>query len=456
MLRIVIIGGGPTGLGAAYHLYKLGYENWTVYEKSGYLGGHAASFTDEKGFVWDEGVHVIFSHYLSFNRFLDQLLGKDYLEHVRETWIRIMGMWVPYPFQNNIGHLPKEILLECLIGLINAHGTNIVDHSINFRDWIEARFGKGISKYFMHPYNSKIWAIPLERMSSLWINERVSVVDIQRVLENVVYLKDDVSWGPNSKFKFPLYGGTGEIYRRIEPYIAKHLEYHKELIEVDVEKKELRFSDGTTDRYDALINTIPLDLLCQILRPTLNEIKEAANLLEYNSMLVVGIGLKKNLKSSKSWIYFPEENTPFYRATYLSNLSPFNVPAGDTDEYSSIMCETSYSSYRPEDKGTILQRTIKGLVNTGILNYDDVNHFVSTCVRDIKYSYPIPTLEMGSALRILQPFLEQHAIFSRGRFGGWKYEIGNMDHSVMQGIEAVDRILFGKNETIYKVDSENA
>jgi len=44
------------------------------------------------------------------------------------------------------------------------------------------------------------------------IAERVSVVDFKRLLENVLYEKDDVAWGPNNKFRFPLHGGTGEIY----------------------------------------------------------------------------------------------------------------------------------------------------------------------------------------------------------------------------------------------------
>jgi hypothetical protein len=49
----------------------------------------------------------------------------------------------------------------------------------------------------------------------------------------------------------------------------------------------------------------------------------------------------------------------------------------------------------------------------------------------------------------VQSFLMQRDVYSRGRFGAWLYEIGNMDHSAMQGVEFVNSVLFDEPETVW-------
>src|SRR4051794_12564744 len=100
--KIVIIGAGPTGLGAAYRLKELGYKNFHMYERSSHLGGLASSFTDSAGFTWDIGGHVMFSHYKYYDKCFNDLMGNDYQLNNRECWVRMFDTWVPYPFQNNI------------------------------------------------------------------------------------------------------------------------------------------------------------------------------------------------------------------------------------------------------------------------------------------------------------------------------------------------------------------
>ena len=108
----------------------------------------------------------------------------------------------PYPLQNNIRYLPEDALLECLIGLYRI-SIRLRGGSGNFKEWITESFGDGIAKYFMFPYNWKVWSTPLEKMSKDWIADRVSVVDFERVLSNVVLQRDDVSWGTQQHVQIP-------------------------------------------------------------------------------------------------------------------------------------------------------------------------------------------------------------------------------------------------------------
>jgi protoporphyrinogen oxidase len=447
--RIVVIGGGPTGLGAAYRLHELGYENWVLYEKSDYVGGHACSHTDNYGFVWDEGGHVIFSHYPYFDKIVDEMLGKEENQLVRESWIVREDLWIPYPFQNNLRYLPKLVQVSCLLGAAQAAANGKFQDSSNFRDWILATFGEGIAEAFMFPYNFKVWTTPLEQMSKSWIAERVSVVDFKRLLENVLYERDDICWGPNNKFRFPLYGGTGEIYRRMAQRFPDKIRIGKELVVVDAAARTVSFSDGSGDTYDVLISSAPLDLLVGMLKSAENRLQDAAADLQHNNLLVLGLGLEKKIDTGKCWIYFADQDMPCYRATYFSHYSPFNVPNGDTERYSSLMCEMSFRVGESLDPSRVLDQVIAALIRAKMLDEADRSRIVSRYHRTVAYSYPIPTLGRDRALATLQPALLEKAIYSRGRFGAWRYEIGNMDHSVMMGVEAVGHALSGEPETVF-------
>jgi len=443
--RIVILGAGPTGLGAAYRLQELGHDDWDLYEQNDYIGGLAASFKDDKGFTYDVGGHVLFSHYEYYDRLVEKLLGDNFTEIMRESWIWMMGGFIPYPFQNNIKYLPREQVLECLLGLIEVQRQP--RDSDNFEEWINATFGEGIAQHFMLPYNYKVWAHPPAMMSKQWMAERVSVVDSERVLSNVILDRDDISWGPNNKFKYPLHGGTGGIYQAFMPYVEPRLHLQKTARSVDFDAKVVEFDDGSATEYDVLISSLPVDQLVRWSTGVPGDVKDAGSRLSHSGSYIVGVGVNRPCPSEKCWIYFPEDDCPFYRVTYLSNYSPFIAP--DKNHFL-LLSETSHSPWKPENKADIVDRVVNGLIATGLLDAADRTRIASTHLIDVPYSYPVPTLERDDALATIQPFLMTNDVYSRGRFGAWLYENGNMDHSVMQGVEVVDSVLLGKKEATWK------
>ena len=445
--RILIIGAGPCGLGCARELERLGHHNWLLCERWDYVGGHASSHVDPHGFLWDEGGHVVFSHYGEFDRLLEEVMGDDVYHHERSSYIRFDDRWVPYPFQNNLRHLPPEVAYECILGLIEAPGGNPM---MDFATWMAATFGEGITHHFMRPYNFKVWATPPERMASHWIGERVSVVDYRGALRTIVFGEDDVAWGPNNLFMFPAEGGTGEIYRRLALRLEDRVSYNRNLVELDSEEKVVTFADGSEERYDFLVSTMPVDLLVKALRHCPDNVMAAANDLEHNGVYIVGIGYETPLKDDKSWLYFPQQNAPFYRATNFAKYSPAHVPGSDVSRYSAYMTETSYSDYKPESRSDVEDRVVAGLKASGLVPEQVAERaVVSVHTIDAEYAYPVPTLERDGALAVIQPWLMENGIYSRGRFGSWRYEIGNMDHAVKMGIDAARRIVVDEPEEVW-------
>ena len=92
--KIVILGAGPTGLGAAWRLEERGHANWLLCEASSDGGGLASSVIDAHGFTWDLGGHVLFSHYRYFDNVMDRALGNKWVEHIREAWVWMRDRWM--------------------------------------------------------------------------------------------------------------------------------------------------------------------------------------------------------------------------------------------------------------------------------------------------------------------------------------------------------------------------
>ncbi len=442
---VVIIGGGPAGLGGAYHLNRQGFDDWLLVEREDTVGGLASSFEDEHGFTWDLGGHVVFSHYGLFTRMLDELWHDDgWIKHQRESWIKLNGCWVPYPFQNNIHRLGLKDCTRCLEGLIAAAVNNNNHTAKNFEDFIVRTFGAGIAELFLLPYNYKVWAYRPSKLDVSWVGERVSVPDPVRVTRNALLKSDDVAWGPNNRFRFPSRGGTGAIWKALAKVLPKEkVMTQLGVVDIDVESRRLTLSDGSRIGYGAIISTMPLDKLTELCHKK-DWIAQASGLI-HSSAFIVGVALKDkppNCLDKKCWMYFPDDSTPFYRATHFSLYSPRNV--NDISKHWSLMLEVSQSPDKHVDESKVVDECIQGLLNTGLIeDKDQVHH---TWMKRVEYAYPTPFIGRDEIINTLLPQLSEQSILSRGRFGAWKYEVGNMDHSFMQGYEAAGQLVNGSAE----------
>ncbi len=445
--EFLVIGAGPTGLGAGVRLQEAGKTNFLIADAAERVGGLARSFVDDQGFWWDIGGHVQFSHYPYFDALMDRALPGGWNVHERESWVWMRDRFVPYPFQNNLRYLPKEDAWKCLDGLLTASKADHKDKPKSFAEWIDRTFGAGIAEVFMTPYNFKVWATPPPLMNYRWIGERVAVTDLRRVLGNVILGKDDLSWGPNATFRFPKEGGTGAIWEAVADLVGRERFWlNNGVTRILPKEKVAVFADGSKVRYEHLLSTIPLDKLVKIVDGLSPSVVERAQGLVHSSTNVVGIGLEGQPEPElrgKCWMYYPENNCPFYRSTVFSHYAQKNVP--DPTKQWSLMLEISESSHKPVNVKTVIDETVAGLYATKMITKKD--KIVSRWHVRMEHGYPVPSLERDAILDEVQPALEKLGVFSRGRFGAWKYEVSNQDHSLMQGVEWADRAMFGTAES---------
>ena len=268
---ILIVGAGPTGLGAATRLHqhsKSGLAtDWLLIDAAPEAGGLACTDVTKEGFLFDMGGHVIFSHFDYFDQLIDVAVGsgeEHWATHERVSYVWMKKTWVPYPFQNNICSLPLEDQVACINGLIDAKIANSLAKEApkNFDEWILRVMGEGIANVFMRPYNFKVWAVPTTHMQCGWLGERVATANVAKVTENVLRNRTESNWGPNATFRFPQEGGTGAIWKKVAALLpAEKQKYNKTVAMIDAEKKQVVLSDGSRIQYGQLISTLPLDIV---------------------------------------------------------------------------------------------------------------------------------------------------------------------------------------------------
>ncbi|KAJ3149639.1 hypothetical protein HDU89_003692 [Geranomyces variabilis] len=385
---VLCIGAGPTGLGAAKRLNQLATKSWAVIDSSDSAGGLASTDTTPEGFLFDVGGHVIFSHYSYFDDVLDEILPEkdDWRYHQRVSYVRSRNTWVPYPYQNNISMLPKDDQVLAMSGMVDAYVASKTgaQKPKNFDEWIVMNMGEGIADLFMRPYNFKVWAVPTTRMHCEWLGERVAAPDLKLTLTNVIRNRTAGNWGPNVTFSFPAKDGTGGIWKGVARTLPEdHIRLSTTAIRIDTVNNNVLTSDGFEISYGSLISTMPVDILCRILDPPRPDLAACAKKLHFSKTHVIGVGIhgeRPDNIGDKCWLYFPEDDAPFYRATVFSSYAEANVPAASVaistlrradngpvadstpqpGPYWSLMFEVAESAYKPVDCDRLVEDTIQG------------------------------------------------------------------------------------------------
>ena len=433
---IVIVGAGLAGLSTAYHLRD---GNYCIYEKEGEVGGLCRSFTQD-GFTFDYTGHLLHLKEDYTKTLFKKLLPQKLKTHVRRASVYSKGIFTPYPFQANMYGLPKDVIEECITGFIEAKegrepsqcSNKGNQHAANrsFKDWIIHTFGSGIAKHFMVPYNEKMWKTDLCKLSSEWVDWSIPVPTLDEMIGGARGLNNQ-HMGYSARFLYPEEGGIEAIPKAFLPYVG-NLHFHTSLTRIDPKEKRAWFDDGSSVAYDVLVSTIPLpELLDKVtgLSATLADWKDG---LKHISVLDVNLGIDDDASSDQHWVYFPEPEIPFYRVGFYSNFSSGVTPP----KKSALYAEVSYLPDDPLRESDMLECIYRGLETCGLIK--SRNRIVVEHVLNIPYAYVLHDDFRHRNLSKIMTSLNEHHIFSIGRYGSWAYM--SMEDALLMGKEIAEVI----------------
>lgn len=423
--RIVIIGAGIAGLAASYYLKQAGIES-VIYEKDIRPGGLSKSFSIGE-YYFDYGGHCTFTKDREIQKILETNVDCHQSTAIGYNYKK--GHWIKHPVQNNLFCLPTKEKISILQDFI----TKPNQLPQNYYEWLLKTYGKYYTDNYPTLYTRKYWTVEPEMMETKWIGPRMYQSSLQEVLKGAFEM-DTPEVHYSNGIRYPKNGGFELLLQNMID-TAKII-CSKRVVKICPAHKTIEFQDGTSIKYQTLISTIPLPEYVNVL-PEINESqKRAMECLNYTSLTLISLGLKKinNIPATTFYIY-DEEILP-------SRVYSPSVMSGKGRENISLQAEFYSSKFKPSALAIeeIKERTIQQLIEIGIFEMGDIE--VSD-VRYEKYANIIFTPDIYENRSYVHKLLKENGIYYAGRFGDWDYLW--TDQSMLSGKRVAQQIIEGKD-----------
>lgn len=430
MAKIVIIGAGLTGISAAYHLEKKDFHNFTIFEKESEIGGLCRS-VQQDGFTFDYTGHLLHANDDYFRALMQSIFGLDQFNTIdRRSFIYSQDIFTRYPYQINLHGLPASTIAECIEGFVLRKKSSTAPKT--FLQWVEQNFGAGFAKHFFMPYQEKIFAYDLNKLTASWTGRFVPQTSLEQIIKGAVHDNYEPV-GYNAQFLYPKKGGIISWVQKLADAVEKPIMTDCCVESINIQEKIVTFTNGHQEAYDHLISTMPLDTLLKCLRGGGSEyLNKAADKLICNSVINFNIGVNRPDVSDKHWIYYPEKQYPFYRIGFPHNFADSMAPEG----CSSLYGEFAHVGKSPE--------WINETLSTALSAAKKVLHIAPSDVATekiiyVKHAYVIFDQWREKNLPLIHARLNELGIHSVGRYGEWKYS--SMQEAVLDGRQIAEHLV---------------
>jgi len=451
--RIVILGAGPAGLGAAYRLQREGKAESVVLERNDFVGGNAASF-DIGGQPVDFGSHRLHpSSGLPILEDLRRLLGEDLLQRPRHGRIRLRGRWIHFPLKplDLMLRLDPRFALGTLWDMVSGPLRRRSPGEESFATVLRAQLGPTICDQFYYPYARKIWGRQPQELSGVQARRRVSAGTFGKLLRKVFASVPGVKSVGFSYFFYPR-GGFGRISRELAAAavaegatIQLGQRVERLLAPASPEEDwtiETRATDGTSRSYtaDYVWSTIPIPVLARIVSPQPESVVlEATGRIDYRSMVLVYLQLPVDRFSEFDAHYFPSESVSLTRLSEPKNYSDSPEPRGSTVLCAELPCDRGDEIW--ESSAEELGDRVRADLETAGIPLPVEPSGVQ--VRKLAQAYPIYRTGYEESLQQLDDWAEsQPRLLTYGRQGLFAHD--NTHHALYMAYCAVDCLKGGE------------
>jgi protoporphyrinogen oxidase len=220
--------------------------------------------------------------------------------------------------------------------------------------------------------------------------------------------------------------------------LKRRAELERAPVSLSLPDQTASLSDGSRVRFSHLVNTAPLpDLVEMLVKGDAGSVPEAVRdavvKLRANSVFYFDVGIKGAVRDHQDyhWIYFPEEEFPFYRVGSYSAVERSLAPEGCRSYY--VEC----GHYGEGDPSRYEQAVIDGLRKVGLLTDEDELLFLVPNV--LSPAYVLVDDHYAAARGTILDWLASSTpIITMGRYGRWQYNA--MEDAMREGQEAALQI----------------
>ena len=443
-MNIVILGGGPAGVGAAWKLSRERDVNVVLVERNEKLGGCAGSF-EHKGHILDFGSHRL--HPATAPEILDDvrsLLGDDLLDRPRHGRIRLGKGWLHFPLK------PVDLLRHAGPRFLARIGRDVVTKPFRrspapgaaetFASVLARNLGPTICEDFYFPYARKIWGLPPEQLSAEQARRRVAAGSISKLVRKVLSAVPGLKPPGAGRFFYPRggFGSITEAYARAARKAGAEIRTSSEVVALRPEGRGFVVTvESPSGREeipaDAVWSTIPAAVLVRLLPDTPAEVLEAASRMRLRAMTLAYVELTVDRFTEYDAHYFPGADLRMTRLSEPKNYGCRSKPAGRTVLCAEFPCTVGDEVWQASDE-ELGRWVANDLARVGLSLDGKVSDVWSA---RLPAAYPI--YEDGfedNVDRVDAHLLGKDGILSFGRQGLFAHD--NTHHTLAMAYAAVD------------------